>query len=45
LADVVLKEAAAAALEGAKPLEHNGFKVALAQRAVMRALRVAGQNA
>jgi CO/xanthine dehydrogenase FAD-binding subunit len=41
----VLKDVAAAAVAGARPLEHNRFKVALAQRAVMRALREAGQNA
>jgi xanthine dehydrogenase YagS FAD-binding subunit len=45
LSDAVLKDAAAAAVEGAKPLEHNGFKVALAQRAIMRAVREAGRNA
>ncbi|MBK4737401.1 FAD binding domain-containing protein [Noviherbaspirillum pedocola] len=45
LSDAVLKDAAAAAVAGAKPLEHNGFKVALAQRAIMRAVREAGRNA
>jgi xanthine dehydrogenase YagS FAD-binding subunit len=45
LSDAVLKDVAAAAVAGARPLEHNRFKVALAQRAVMRALREAGQNA
>jgi xanthine dehydrogenase YagS FAD-binding subunit len=45
LDEMTLKDAAAAALQGAKPLEHNGFKVALAQRAIVRALRIAGQNA
>jgi xanthine dehydrogenase YagS FAD-binding subunit len=34
--------AAAAALEGAQPREHNGFKVELARRTVVRALTVLG---
>jgi xanthine dehydrogenase YagS FAD-binding subunit len=34
--------AAAVALEGAKPQTHNGFKVELAKRAIVRALEVAG---
>jgi xanthine dehydrogenase YagS FAD-binding subunit len=34
--------AAALALEGAKPQTHNGFKVELAKRAIVRALEVAG---
>ncbi len=33
---------AAAALQGAKPLEHNAFKIPLAERSIVRALRVAG---
>jgi xanthine dehydrogenase YagS FAD-binding subunit len=37
-----LKRAAAAAVTGARPYRHNAFKVELAQRAVERALRVAG---
>jgi len=37
--DAAFRRAAAAALEGAQPREHNGFKVELAQRAVVRALR------
>ena len=41
--DAALADAAAkAALEGAKPLEHNGYKVALLEAAVKRALLAAG---
>jgi xanthine dehydrogenase YagS FAD-binding subunit len=39
---VVFLEAANRALEGAKPYRHNGFKVELAKRAIVRALAVAG---
>jgi xanthine dehydrogenase YagS FAD-binding subunit len=42
LDDAGLARAAAAAVAGARPYAHNAFKVALAQRAVERALRVAG---
>jgi xanthine dehydrogenase YagS FAD-binding subunit len=42
LDDAGLARAAAAAVAGARPYTHNAFKVALAQRAVERALRVAG---
>jgi xanthine dehydrogenase YagS FAD-binding subunit len=42
LTDEVLRRAAQAALAGAQPLAHNAFKVELAQRAIVRALRVAG---
>lgn len=45
LSDAALHQAAAAAVEGARPYQHNAFKVELAQRAVMRALRVAGGQA
>ena len=41
----VLDQCAAAALAGAKGYEHNSFKIALAQRAITRALRKAGQTA
>ncbi|QOL50631.1 FAD binding domain-containing protein [Massilia litorea] len=37
-----LTRAAAAAVAGARPFQHNAFKVELAQRAVLRALRTAG---
>jgi xanthine dehydrogenase YagS FAD-binding subunit len=37
--DAAFRRAASAALAGAQPREHNGFKVELAQRAVVRALR------
>ena len=36
-----LRDAAAAALEGARPYEHNGFKVELARRAIVRAVSAA----
>jgi xanthine dehydrogenase YagS FAD-binding subunit len=42
LDDAGLARAAAAAVAGARPYTHNAFKVELAQRAVERALRVAG---
>jgi xanthine dehydrogenase YagS FAD-binding subunit len=38
----VFQAAAAAALEGAQPREHNGFKVELARRLIVRALTVLG---
>lgn len=38
----VFQAAAAAAVEGAQPREHNGFKVELARRLVVRALTVLG---
>jgi xanthine dehydrogenase YagS FAD-binding subunit len=37
--------AAAAAVEGARPLAHNGFKVELLRRAVVRALETVGGDA
>jgi xanthine dehydrogenase YagS FAD-binding subunit len=37
-----LTRAAAAAVAGARPYRHNAFKIELAQRAVLRALRMAG---
>jgi xanthine dehydrogenase YagS FAD-binding subunit len=37
-----LQRAAQAAVAGARPYRHNAFKVELAQRALVRALRVAG---
>jgi xanthine dehydrogenase YagS FAD-binding subunit len=40
--DDVLRRAGEAAVQGAQPRVHNGFKVELAQRAVERALRIAG---
>jgi xanthine dehydrogenase YagS FAD-binding subunit len=39
--DAVFEAAAAVLLEGAKPLAHNGFKIELARRTVVRALRQA----
>jgi xanthine dehydrogenase YagS FAD-binding subunit len=44
LDDAVLKSCAAAALAGARAYEHNGFKITLAQRAITRALRLAGRT-
>ncbi|HEY0418134.1 MAG TPA: xanthine dehydrogenase family protein subunit M [Acetobacteraceae bacterium] len=44
LDEMVLRDVAAATVAGAKPLRHNGFKVALAQRAVVRALLVAAKT-
>lgn len=38
------QQAADIALRGAKPLAHNGFKVALAQRAIKRALTVSAKG-
>jgi xanthine dehydrogenase YagS FAD-binding subunit len=43
--DALLARAAAAALAGARPHEHNAFKVELARRAIVRAVRVAGAKA
>jgi xanthine dehydrogenase YagS FAD-binding subunit len=43
--DALLERAAAAALAGARPHEHNAFKVELARRAIVRAVRVAGAKA
>ncbi len=40
--DALLARAAAAALAGARAHEHNAFKVELARRAIVRAVRVAG---
>lgn len=40
-----LRSAVAASFSNAKPLAHNAFKVELAQRAVLRALRTAGDRA
>ncbi|MEN3293112.1 MAG: xanthine dehydrogenase YagS FAD-binding subunit [Burkholderiales bacterium] len=40
-----IEDAAKLAVRGAKPYRHNAFKVELAQRAVIRALRVAGDIA
>jgi xanthine dehydrogenase YagS FAD-binding subunit len=41
--DAALRVAAERALDGAQPREHNGFKIELARRAIVRALRtVAG---
>ena len=45
LDEALLKQCAAAALAGARAHEHNGFKITLAQRAITRALRIAGQTA
>jgi xanthine dehydrogenase YagS FAD-binding subunit len=42
LDDAIIKRAAAAAVTGARPHQHNAFKVELAQRAIVRALRTAG---
>jgi xanthine dehydrogenase YagS FAD-binding subunit len=44
LDNAVLKSCAAAALAGARAYEHNGFKITLAQRAITRALRLAGRT-
>jgi xanthine dehydrogenase YagS FAD-binding subunit len=38
------QQAAEVALQGAKPLEHNGFKVELAKRAIRRALTVSAKG-
>ena len=45
LDETLLKQCAAAALAGARAYEHNAFKITLAQRAITRALRIAGQTA
>ena len=45
LDDQLLRQCAAKALAGARAYEHNGFKITLAQRAITRALRTAGQTA
>ena len=45
LDDVLLRQCAAKALAGARAYQHNGFKITLAQRAITRALRTAGQTA
>ncbi len=45
LDDALLKQCAAAALAGARAYEHNAFKITLAQRAITRAVRIAGQTA
>jgi xanthine dehydrogenase YagS FAD-binding subunit len=45
LSDEVLAKVGVAAVAGARPYPHNAFKVALAQRAVVRALQVAGGTA
>lgn len=42
LSDDTLRRAGEAAVAGARPLEHNGFKVELARRAIERAVRIAG---
>jgi xanthine dehydrogenase YagS FAD-binding subunit len=42
LDDATIDMASRAAVEGARPLRENGYKVALARRSVARALRVAG---
>jgi xanthine dehydrogenase YagS FAD-binding subunit len=42
LTGAVLRRAAAAAVAGARPYRDNAFKVDLAQRAVLRALCIAG---
>jgi xanthine dehydrogenase YagS FAD-binding subunit len=36
----IFQQAAEIALQGAKPLAHNGFKVELAKRAIKRALMI-----
>lgn len=40
-----LSSAIALSFIGARPLEHNGFKVGLAQRVALRALQIAGERA
>jgi xanthine dehydrogenase YagS FAD-binding subunit len=42
LSDNTLRRAGEAAVAGARPLEHNQFKVDLARRAIERAVRIAG---
>jgi xanthine dehydrogenase YagS FAD-binding subunit len=41
ISDASLREAAVSELRGAKPLRDNRFKVALAERAIVRAVSVA----
>ena len=41
----VFRKAADAAMDGAKPLANNGFKIELAKRAIVRALEVTTQTA
>jgi xanthine dehydrogenase YagS FAD-binding subunit len=43
LDDALLRQCAATALAGARAYKHNGFKITLAQRAITRAVRTAGQ--
>jgi len=45
LDDAQCRAAAQRLLDGAQPLEGNRFKVELAQRAIVRALRIAGEGA
>jgi xanthine dehydrogenase YagS FAD-binding subunit len=45
LDEALCRAAAQRLLEGAQPLEGNRFKVELAQRAIVRALRIAGEGA
>jgi xanthine dehydrogenase YagS FAD-binding subunit len=45
LDDAQCRAAAQRLLEGAQPLDGNRFKVELAQRAIVRALRIAGEGA
>ena len=45
LEPATIDTAARASVDGAKPYRDNAFKVALAQRAVARALRTAGGSA
>jgi xanthine dehydrogenase YagS FAD-binding subunit len=45
LTDEAIERAAEAAVEGAHPYRDNGFKITLGQRAVVRALRLAGGQA
>ncbi len=40
--EAAFKAASEAAVQGARPGKHNGFKVELARRSVVRALRVVG---
>jgi xanthine dehydrogenase YagS FAD-binding subunit len=44
LDEPALKAAASAALRGARPYRDNRFKVELAQRAIVQALQIAGQQ-
>lgn len=45
LTDETLRRAASAAVSETRPYEHNAFKVELAQRAIIKALRIAGGKA